>query len=147
MEMWPNCCRRTLVAAAATLGLAGVAGCQETEAEGAALLPEPTPVRAVPLSQDLPADYVPGGVYGAEARVRCMGLGGREMLDGNGLTLCSLGARTEAVQICADGRIVSRHVTPEGQRILFVSTGDFAELDTDQLTDGKDLCALASDVL
>jgi hypothetical protein len=147
MERWGPFCKRTAVATAAVLGLAGVAGCQETEADGAALLPEPTPVQAVPLPQDLPADYVPGGVYGAEARARCLGLGGREMLDGNGLTFCSLGARTGAVEICAEGRIASVHSNETGRRILFVSTGDFAELATDQLTEGATLCGLASDLL
>ncbi len=73
----------------------------------------------------LPADYVPGGIYGMD-RSECEAMGGSSTTDGNGLSFCSLGA-PYAVFVCEGGLIVSLIERDAGRKILHLSTGDFAE--------------------
>ncbi|MEQ8936482.1 MAG: hypothetical protein RIE56_11905, partial [Amphiplicatus sp.] len=84
------------------------------------------PASAEPLKAiQLPADYVPGGVYGMDPS-ECEAVGGSSTTDGNGLSFCSLGA-TYAVFVCEGGLIVSLVERDAGRKILHLSTGDFAE--------------------
>lgn len=81
----------------------------------------PEPLKAI----QLPADYVPGGVYGMD-RSECEALGGAAATDGNGLSFCSLG-QPYAVFVCEGGLIASLIERDAGRKVLHLSTGDFAE--------------------
>jgi len=79
------------------------------------------PLKAI----QLPADYVPGGVYGMDPS-ECEAMGGSSTTDGNGLSFCSLGT-PYAVFVCEGGLIVSLIERDAGRKMLHLSTGDFAE--------------------
>ncbi len=108
---------RALVLAIAFLA----AACAREEAPAEAAPASPAPLKAI----QLPADYVPGGVYGMDPS-ECEALGGAATTDGNGLPFCSLGA-PYATFVCEGGLIVSLIERDAGRKILHLSTGDFAE--------------------
>jgi hypothetical protein len=56
-------------------------------------------------TQQLPADFNPGAVYGL-TEAECSARSGKALRDGNGLTFCSLG-EVVSVHVCDGMRIVS----------------------------------------
>lgn len=97
------------------------AACAREEAPADAAPASPEPLKTI----QLPADYVPGGVYGMDPS-ECEAMGGSSTTDGNGLSFCSLGA-PYATFVCEGGLIVSLIERDAGRKILHLSTGDFAE--------------------
>lgn len=114
---------RNSVRTAILLAIGMVASCAQQKtppAEGPQASPEP--LKAI----QIPADYVPGAVYGLDGQ-RCAVAGGQETVDASGLSFCSLGA-AESVFVCEGGLIVSLIPRTPGRKILHLSTGDFAEV-------------------
>lgn len=71
--------------------------------------------------QPLPADFVPGVVYGLTA-ADCAAQGGSATTDGNGLAICSLG-KTEAVYACDGGGYLSQVRKADGSLLLIAPSG------------------------
>lgn len=105
---------------AAPLLLLMLAACAREEAA-----PDASPAPAPLTTIQLPADYVPGGVYGIDAD-ECVAAGGAMTVDGNGLSFCALG-RPYAVFVCEGGLIVSLIERDAGRKVIHLSTGDFVE--------------------
>lgn len=107
---------------ALSLGLSLAACGQRTEApQDVASKADAEPLKTI----QLPADYIPGGVYGVNPD-ECAEAGGSATTDGNGLPFCSLGT-PYAVFVCEGGLIVSLIERDAGRKILHLSTGDFVE--------------------
>jgi len=101
--------------------LAAAACGRESPAAEAEIAPAPL------ASIALPADYVPGGVYGLDAET-CRRHGGAETTDGSGIKVCALG-EIYAVYVCEGGEIATLVERGPAQKILHLSSGLYGEVE------------------